>query len=109
MPEVAENDSEEDEVMRNGTEEPTATQRKTQTTKAKRGDRDVSIESQADSPSRQLNGHFDANALPELPPGPEAQEMLDLVRVEAKKHGRVNQVSHLQALLGSFTGDFDSI
>lgn len=106
MPEIEENDSDEDEVMRNGTEEPTTTDRKHQAIRTKRAERGTSIESQADSPSRQLNGHFDANALPELPPGPEAQEMLDLVRVEAKKHGRVNQVSHLQALLGSITGDF---
>lgn len=69
------------------------------------GHRDASIESggsRMDSPSRQLNGSFDANALPELPPGPEAQEMLDLIRNEAKKHGRVNQVYNLEALLGRF-------
>lgn len=62
--------------------------------------------SRMDSPSRQLNGHFDVNELPELPPAPEAQEMLDLVRVEAKKHGRVNQIHHLEALLGRYNGEF---
>lgn len=106
MPEVEENDSDEDEVMRNGVDEPEPVQRRNQTAKGKRVHSDASIESQPDSPSRQLNGHVDAHALPELPPGPEAQEMMDLVRVEAKKHGRINQVSHLQALLGGFTGDF---
>lgn len=106
MPEIEENDSDEDEIMRNATQESNAVERKHQTSKPKRGERGISVESQADSPSRQLNGDFDAHALPELPPGPEAQEMLDLVRVEAKKHGRVNQVSHLQALLGSITGEF---
>jgi len=72
------------------------------------GHRGTSVESggsRMDSPSRQLNGHFNANALPELPPGPETQEMLDLVRNEAKKHGRVNQVHHLQALLGRVSGE----
>lgn len=106
MPEIEENDSDEEEVTRIGAGELLAMERKNQTSKPKRGERGPSVDSQADSPSRQLNGHFDANALPELPPGPEAQEMLDLVRVEAKKHGRINQVSHLQALLGSITGDF---
>jgi len=69
------------------------------------GHRGTSIESggsRMDSPSRQLNGSFDANALPELPPGPETQELLDLIRNEAKKHGRVNQVYNLEALLGRF-------
>lgn len=72
------------------------------------GHRGASVESggsRMDSPSRQLNGHFDANALPELPPAPETQEMLDLIRNEAKKHGRVNQVYHLEALLGRFNGE----
>lgn len=106
MPEAEENDSDEDEVMRNGIDESALAHRKNQAAKGKRVHSDASIESQPDSPSRQLNGHADAHALPELPPGPEAQEMLDLVRVEAKKHGRINQVSHLQALLGNFTGEF---
>ncbi|KAK5078635.1 hypothetical protein LTR64_002950 [Lithohypha guttulata] len=73
------------------------------------GRRDFSEESgvsRMDSPSRQLNGHFSGDALPDLPPAPEAQEMLDLVRNEAKKHGRVNQVHHLEALLGHFNGGF---
>ncbi|KAK5083970.1 hypothetical protein LTR05_006477 [Lithohypha guttulata] len=73
------------------------------------GRRDFSEESgvsRMDSPSRQLNGHFSGDALPDLPPVPEAQEMLDLVRNEAKKHGRVNQVHHLEALLGHFNGGF---
>ncbi|KAK5947658.1 hypothetical protein PMZ80_001812 [Knufia obscura] len=72
------------------------------------GHRGASVESggsRMDSPSRQLNGHFNADALPELPPGPETQEMLDLIRNEAKKHGRVNQVYNLEALLGRFNGE----
>jgi hypothetical protein len=55
--------------------------------------------SREDSPSRQLNGHYDPHALPELPPGPEAQEMLDLVAQEAKRVGRQHQTSHLAAFL----------
>ena len=51
------------------------------------------------TPSRQLNG--DINALPILPPPPETQEMLDLVKKEAKAVGRQKQVSHLEAFLGS--------
>lgn len=58
--------------------------------------------SREDSPSRQLNGHFDPHALPELPPGPEAQEMLDLVAQEAKRVGRQHQTTHLQAFLGQW-------
>ena len=50
------------------------------------------------SPSRQLNG--DINALPVLPAPPETQEMLDLVKQEAKAVGRQKQVSHLEAFLG---------
>lgn len=65
-----------------------------------------SVGSHMDSPSRQLNGHYDADALPVLPPAPETQELMDLVKTEAKKHGRVNQVSHLQALLGNFNAQF---
>ncbi|EXJ84480.1 hypothetical protein A1O3_05148 [Capronia epimyces CBS 606.96] len=63
-----------------------------------------SVESREDSPSRQLNGHLDPDpdALPELPPGPEAQEMLDLVAQEAKRVGRQHQTSHLQAFLGQW-------
>lgn len=105
MPDAEENDSDEDEVMRSGVDESVLVQRKNQTAKAKRVHSEASVESQPDSPSRQLNGHIDAHALPELPPGPEAQEMMDLVRAEAKKHGRINQVSHLQALLGNFSGE----
>ncbi|KIW60354.1 hypothetical protein PV05_00580 [Exophiala xenobiotica] len=56
--------------------------------------------SREDSPSRQLNGHYDPDALPELPPGPEAQEMLDLVTQEAKRVGRQYQIGHLQSFLG---------
>jgi hypothetical protein len=51
------------------------------------------------TPSRQLNGDIDA--LPILPPPPETQEMLDLVKKEAKAVGRQKQVSHLEAFLGS--------
>lgn len=51
------------------------------------------------TPSRQLNGDIDA--LPILPPPPETQEMLDLVKQEAKAVGRQKQVSHLEAFLGS--------
>ncbi|OAP63081.1 hypothetical protein AYL99_02308 [Fonsecaea erecta] len=58
--------------------------------------------SREDSPSRQLNGHPDPDALPELPPGPEAQEMLDLVAQEAKRVGRQHQTGHLQAFLGQW-------
>ena len=61
-----------------------------------------SVASREDSPSRQLNGHFDPYALPELPPGPEAQEMLDLVAQEAKRVGRQNQTGHLKELLGQW-------
>lgn len=55
-----------------------------------------------DSPSRQLNGHMNLDnfePLPELPPGPEAQEMLELVVKEAKMVGRQHQTTHLQAFL----------
>lgn len=65
--------------------------------------RSESAMSRMDSPSRQLNGHYDPHGLPELPPAPEAQEMMDLVQVEAKKVGRVNQVHHLQAFLGHYS------
>ncbi len=51
------------------------------------------------TPSRQLNGDIDA--LPILPPPPETQEMLDLVKQEAKAVGRQKQVSHLEAFLGT--------
>ncbi|KAJ9602921.1 hypothetical protein H2200_012701 [Cladophialophora chaetospira] len=61
-----------------------------------------SAASREDSPSRQLNGHFDPYALPELPPGPEAQEMLDLVSQEAKRVGRQNQTGHLKEFLGQW-------
>lgn len=63
-----------------------------------------SVGSREDSPSRQLNGHLDLDpdALPELPPAPEAQEMLDLVTQEAKRVGRQHQTSHLQAFLGQW-------
>ncbi|KIV87526.1 hypothetical protein PV11_03065 [Exophiala sideris] len=55
-----------------------------------------------DSPSRQLNGHYDLQGLPELPPGPEAQEMLDLVSQEARRVGRQYQINHLQSFLGNW-------
>jgi len=61
-----------------------------------------SVGSREDSPGRQLNGHLGADALPDLPPGPEAQEMLDLVSQEAKRVGRQHQTSHLQAFLGQW-------
>ncbi|ETI21255.1 hypothetical protein G647_07600 [Cladophialophora carrionii CBS 160.54] len=67
--------------------------------------REATLDSEAsreDSPSRQLNGHFDPYALPELPPGPEAQEMLDLVAQEAKRVGRQNQTGHLKEFLGQW-------
>lgn len=59
-------------------------------------------ESREDSPSRQLNGYFGADSLPELSPGSEAQEMLDLVAQEAKRVGRQYQTTHLQAFLGQW-------
>ena len=60
-----------------------------------------------DSPSRQLNGHMSLDAasfepLPDLPPGPEAQEMLELVVKEAKRVGRQHQTGHLEAFLGQW-------
>ncbi|RMZ89289.1 hypothetical protein DV736_g3479, partial [Chaetothyriales sp. CBS 134916] len=55
--------------------------------------------SREDSPSRQLNGYHDPTRLPSLPPGPEAQEMLDLVNTEAKRVGRQHQTNHLQMFL----------
>jgi hypothetical protein len=67
--------------------------------------REGTIESEAsreDSPSRQLNGHYDPYALPELPPGPEAQEMLDLIAQEARRVGRQNQTGHLKEFLGQW-------
>lgn len=106
LPATQENDSDEAEVMRNGNADHLLTNRRQQLSNGQRRVSVETLDSQRDSPSRQLNGHFDPHALPELPPGPEAQEMLDLVRVEAKKHGRINQVSHLQALLGNFNGSF---
>lgn len=63
---------------------------------------DDSTGSGEDSPSQQLNGHLGPDALPDLPPGPEAQEMLDLVSQEAKRVGRQHQTSHLQAFLGQW-------
>lgn len=63
------------------------------------------IGSRDDSPSRQLNGHYDPDALPYLPPPPEAQEMIDLVQQEARRVGRQNQTSHLQAFLGGLDMD----
>jgi hypothetical protein len=64
-----------------------------------------SAQSREDSPSRQLNGYHDPNALPELPPGPEAQEMLDLVKMEGKRVGRQHQTGHLQAFLEQMVTD----
>ena len=61
-----------------------------------------SVASREDSPSRQLNGHFDPYALPELPPGPETQEMLDLISQEAKRVGRPNQTGYLKEFLGQW-------
>lgn len=58
--------------------------------------------SREDSPSRQLNGSLGPDALPDLPPGPEAREMLDLVSQESKRVGRQHQTSHLQAFLGQW-------
>jgi hypothetical protein len=62
-----------------------------------------SATSREDSPSRQLNGFHDPDALPDLPPGPEAQEMLDLVSQEAKRVGRHHQTSHLKDFLEHFS------
>ena len=70
--------------------------------------RELTVDSAAsreDSPSRQLNGHYDPHALPELPPGPEAQEMLDLVSQEAKRVGRQHQTGHLAAFLEQMISD----
>jgi hypothetical protein len=64
-----------------------------------------SATSRGDSPSRQLNGNYDPNALPELPPPPEAQEMMDLVAQEAKRVGRQHQTSHLKDFLEHFSWD----
>ena len=64
-----------------------------------------SVASREDSPSRQLNGHYDPHALPELPPGPEAQEMLDLVAQESKRVGRQHQTGHLAAFLEQMISD----
>ena len=61
-----------------------------------------SAASRDDSPSRQLNGIHDPYALPELPPGPEAQEMLDLLNQESKRVGRQHQTSHLKDFLEHF-------
>ena len=81
-----------------------------------------------DSPSRQLNGHMNHNqpqhqhgrgggltnghvrsnsvnmidTLPSLSPGPEAQELLELVAKEAKMVGRQHQTGHLSAFLGQW-------
>lgn len=62
-----------------------------------------SATSRDDSPSRQLNGVYDPHALPDLPPGPEAQEMLDLVSQEAKRVGRQHQTLHLKDFLEHFS------
>lgn len=97
------NDDDDEEMAEEVSAQPAMVAKKQQLTNGRRGH---SVDSGMDSPSRQLNGHLDADALPDLPPAPEAQEMIDLVRVEAKKHGRVNQVSHLEALLGRFNADF---
>ncbi|KAJ9663694.1 hypothetical protein H2198_000706 [Neophaeococcomyces mojaviensis] len=108
MATVRNNVDEDDEMMQDEPHAPANSSpaaRRQQALNGGRGDSVVSSGSRMDSPSRQLNGHFDANTLPELPPAPEAQEMLDLVRVEAKKHGRINQVYNLEALLGRFNGD----
>ncbi len=70
--------------------------------------RELTVDSTAsreDSPSRQLNGHYDPHALPDLPPGPEAQEMLDLVSQEALRVGRQHQTSHLAAFLEQMISD----
>lgn len=64
-----------------------------------------SAQSRDDSPSRQLNGYHDPNALPDLPPGPEAQELLDLVALESKRVGRQHQMGHLQAFLEHMVTD----
>lgn len=65
-----------------------------------------SAASREDSPSRQLNGwHRDPSALPELPPGPEAQELIDLVASEGKRVGRQHQTGHLRAFLETMMVD----
>lgn len=75
---------------------------------AHRRTRDPSVDtatSREDSPSRQLNGGYDPHALPELPPGPEAQEMLDLINQEAKRTGRQHQTTNLKDFLEHFSWD----
>ena len=70
--------------------------------------RELTVDSAAsreDSPSRQLNGHYDPHALPDLPPGPETQEMLDLIAQESKRVGRQHQTSHLAAFLEHMTSE----
>lgn len=92
----------EDEVMR---DVPISSPMATKKSAARRlvnGDAS-SVTSRDDSPSRQLNGFHDPYALPELPPGPEAQEMLDLVSQEAKRVGRHHQTSHLKDFLEHFS------
>lgn len=74
------------------------------------------MSSDMDSPSRQLNGHGTmhihgdeytqhTDSLPPLPPAPEARDLIEIMRTEAKKQGRVHQVSHLEAFLNGFSGD----
>lgn len=70
-----------------------------------RGQSADSATSREDSPSRQLNGRYDPHALPELPPGPEAQEMIDLINMEAKKTGRQHQTTNLRDFLEHFSWD----
>ena len=64
-----------------------------------------SAASREDSPSRQLNGWHDPSALPELPPGPEAQDLIDLVASEGKRVGRQHQTGHLKAFLETMMVD----
>lgn len=67
-----------------------------------RGQSIDTVGSRDDSPSRQLNGHFDSSQLVELPPAPEAQEMIDLVMQEGKRVGRQNQTTNLKAFLAGW-------
>lgn len=88
----------EDELMRDAPSLASAVAKRNHARRLQDTDAD-SATSREDSPSRQLNGFHDPNALPELPPGPEAQEMLELVSQEAKRVGRHHQTSHLKDFL----------
>ena len=92
----------EDELMHDVPSMAPDLHRKNLARRLQNGDAD-SATSRDDSPSRQLNGFHDPNALPELPPPAEAQEMIDLVSQEAKRVGRHHQTSHLKDFLEHFS------